>query len=256
MLPRRPRRLENDSFSLVGEVSPSPSVALATLRLPPLRGTPPQRPRLQRRLLLLRIPVAKSSNYTPKDFFFRKAKTEGLRARSAFKIDEIAKRFSIFKRGQAVLDLGAAPGGFLQIILGEVGEKGLVIGVDLAPIKSLHRPNVKTAVLNVLDETFDAQLNEMYKGPFDVVVSDLAPKTSGIKSTDEARSIRLAHKALEVSLARGKAGGHFISKLFMGSDFESFRNEVRAAFNEVKIVRPEATRGASMEIYVVGLVKK
>jgi 23S rRNA (uridine2552-2'-O)-methyltransferase len=194
--------------------------------------------------------------YQPKDFFFRKAKVEGLRARSAFKIDEIARRFSIFKRGQAVLDMGAAPGGFLQIILNEVGEKGTVIGVDLAPIRSLNRTNVKTEVLDVLAEDFDSKLLVLYAGPFDVVVSDLAPKTTGIKLTDEARSIRLAHKALEISLRRGKTGGHFIAKLFMGSDFEAFRTELRAAFDDVKVVRPEATRGASMEIYVVGLNKK
>ena len=87
--------------------------------------------------------------YQPKDYFFRKAKEEGLRARSAFKIDEIAKRFEIFKKGQSVIDLGAAPGGFLQIILNEVGPTGHVVGVDLAAIKPLGRPNVKTAVLDL-----------------------------------------------------------------------------------------------------------
>ncbi len=194
--------------------------------------------------------------YTPKDYFFRKAKESGLRARSAFKIDEIAGRFAIFKKGQAVVDLGAAPGGFLQIIVNEVGPTGTVVGVDLAAIRPLGRPNVKTAVLDVLADDFDAKLLEMHQGPFDVVVSDLAPKTSGIKSTDEARSLRLAGKALEISRTRGRAGGHFIAKLFMGGDFEQFRAEVRALFREVKVVRPEATRGASMEIYLVGLDRK
>ena len=194
--------------------------------------------------------------YTPKDYFFRKAKESGLRARSAFKIDEIAKRFDVFKKGQAVLDMGAAPGGFLQIIVEAVGPKGTVIGVDLAAIRSLNKPNVKTAVLDVLADDFDAKLLEMYDGQFDVVVSDLAPKTSGIKSTDEARSLRLAGKALEVSRTRGTPKGAFIAKLFMGGDFESFRNEVRALFEDVKVVRPEATRGASMEIYLVGLKRR
>jgi 23S rRNA (uridine2552-2'-O)-methyltransferase len=194
--------------------------------------------------------------YTPKDYFFRKAKESGLRARSAFKIDEIASRFDVFRKGQAVVDLGAAPGGFLQIIVNEVGPTGTVVGVDLAAIRPLGRPNVKTAVLDVLADDFDAKLLELYAGPFDVVVSDLAPKTSGIKSTDEARSLRLAGKALEIAQKRGRAGGHFIAKLFMGGDFEQFRNEVRALFTDVKVVRPEATRGASMEIYLVGLQRK
>lgn len=194
--------------------------------------------------------------YQPKDYFFRKAKEEGLRARSAFKIDEIARRFSVFRSGQTVIDLGAAPGGFLQIILQEVGPSGQVVGVDLAAIKPLGRPNIKTAVMDVLAADFQPALEALHPGPIDVVVSDLAPKTTGIKDVDEARSLRLAGIALEVAKARGKSGGHFIAKLFMGADFENFRKEVRALFADVKIVRPEATRGASMEIYVVGLKKR
>lgn len=194
--------------------------------------------------------------YKPKDHFFNKAHKEGLRARSAFKIEEIAKRFSLFKKGQAVLDLGAAPGGFVQIILNAVGEKGTVIGVDLVPIRSFTQPNVKTAALDVLADDFDAQLLKLYQGAFDAVVSDLAPKTTGVRSTDEARSIRLAEKALEVARTRGRPGGHFVAKLFMGGDFESFRDQVRAQYQDVKIVRPEATRGGSMEVYLVGLSMK
>jgi 23S rRNA (uridine2552-2'-O)-methyltransferase len=194
--------------------------------------------------------------YQPKDFFFRKAKADGLRARSAYKIEEIAKKFSIFKKGQAVLDMGAAPGGFLQIIAGEVGARGMVVGVDLAAIKPFGLANVKTAVLDVLADNFDAEVLALYAGDFDVVASDLAPKTSGIRTTDEARSIRLAMKALEVSRARGKVGGHFIAKLFMGGDFDEFRTELRATFDDVKVVRPEATRGGSMEVYMVGLRKR
>jgi 23S rRNA (uridine2552-2'-O)-methyltransferase len=194
--------------------------------------------------------------YQPKDHYFKKAKDQGLRARSAFKIEEIARRFGVFKKGQAVLDLGAAPGGFLQIILAEVGPTGTVVGVDLAAIRPLGAGNVKTEVLDVLGDDFDPRLLELHPGPFDVVVSDLAPKTSGIRSTDEARSLRLAGKALEVARRRGRPGGHFIAKLFMGGDFEQFRGEVRALFEEVKVVRPEATRGASMEIYLVGLRRR
>ena len=200
--------------------------------------------------------MSQSKAYKPKDHFFKKAHAEGLRARSAFKIEEISKRFSIFKKGQAVLDLGAAPGGFLQIIVGEVGATGVVIGVDLVDIRPLGKPNVKTAVLDVLADDFDEKLLELHKGPFDVVASDLAPKTTGTRNTDVARSLRLAGKALELSQTRGKPGGHFITKLFMGSDFEDFRTAVRAVYEDVKIVRPEATRGASMEVYLVGLRRK
>lgn len=194
--------------------------------------------------------------YKAKDHFFEKAHQQGLRARSAFKIDEIARRFSLFRKGHAVLDLGAAPGGFLQIIADEVGSGGMVIGVDLVPIRSLGRANVKTAVLDVLAEDFDARLLALHAGVFDAVVSDLAPKTSGIRTTDEARSIRLAGKALELARTRGRPGGSFVAKLFMGGDFEVFRSDVRAVFDEVKVVRPEATRGSSVEVYLVGLKRK
>jgi 23S rRNA (uridine2552-2'-O)-methyltransferase len=194
--------------------------------------------------------------YQPKDYFFRKARQSGLRARSAFKIDEIARRFGVFKKGQVVVDLGAAPGGFLQVILSEVGPTGFVVGVDLAAIRPLSQPNVVTAVLDVLADDFDARLDALAPRPVDVVVSDLAPKTTGIKGTDEARSLRLAGKALDVGRRRGRAGGHFIAKLFMGGGFDGFRDEIRDLYEDVKVVRPEATRGASMEIYLVGLRRR
>jgi 23S rRNA (uridine2552-2'-O)-methyltransferase len=194
--------------------------------------------------------------YRPKDHFFKKAKQEGFRARSAFKIEELARRFRVLKSGAKVLDLGAAPGGFLQVIAQSIGPSGFALGIDLVRITPLPYAQVKTAVLDVLADDFDAKLRELYGGPFDAVVSDLAPKTTGVRSTDEARSLRLARKALELSRARGRPGSSFIAKLFMGGDFEKFRAEVRAAFEDVKVVRPEATRGASMEVYLVGLRKR
>ncbi|MBX5483837.1 MAG: RlmE family RNA methyltransferase [Myxococcaceae bacterium] len=201
-------------------------------------------------------PLDMGKPYRPKDHFFEKAKREGFRARSAFKIEEITRRFSVFKKGGKVLDLGAAPGGFLQVIADAVGPQGRVIGIDLVPIRPLGKPQVTTAALDVLADDFEEKLAELYDGPFDVVVSDLAPKTTGIKTTDEARSLRLAMRALELAKSRGRPGGAFVAKLFMGGDFETFREAVKAAFEDVKIVRPEATRGASMEVYVVGLRRR
>ncbi len=194
--------------------------------------------------------------YRPKDHYFKKAKQEGLRARSAFKVDEILKRYPFLKKGASVLDLGAAPGGFLQILADAVGPGGRVIGVDIVAIRPFSQQHVKTAVLDVLADDFDAKLSALYDGPYDAVISDMAPKTSGIRTTDEARSLRLARKALELAVTRGRPGSAFVAKLFMGGELEEFRGEVRASFEEVKLVRPEATRGASMEVYVVGLRRK
>ncbi|HEY0096324.1 MAG TPA: RlmE family RNA methyltransferase, partial [Archangium sp.] len=114
--------------------------------------------------------------YRPKDHYFKKAKQEGLRARSAFKVDEILKRYPFLKKGASVLDLGAAPGGFLQILADAVGPSGRVIGVDIVPIRPFSQPFVKTVVLDVLADDFDARLLELYDGPFDAVISDMAPK--------------------------------------------------------------------------------
>jgi 23S rRNA (uridine2552-2'-O)-methyltransferase len=194
--------------------------------------------------------------YRPKDHYFRRAKQLGFRARSAFKLEEIAGRFSILSTGARVLDLGAAPGGFLQVIADAVGPTGIALGIDIVPVKPFTHPQVRTAVADVLAEDFIAQLRSLEDGEFDAVISDLAPKTSGIKSTDEARSIALASRALEIASVRGRENSSFVAKLFMGADFEEFRDRVRLAYEEVKIVRPEATRGRSSEVYVVGLRKR
>ena len=194
-----------------------------------------------------------SKPYDPKDFYYRKAKKEGLRARSAFKIEEIARRFGLLKRGMAVLDLGAAPGGWLQVMADVVGPSGSVVGVDLMPIAPLGKPWVKTAVLDIRAPDFEASLEHLYPGRFDLVTSDMAPKTSGIKGADQARSLELAGLALTVAKKMLKPGGDFVCKLFMGGDFGAFLGSAKAAFAQARVVRPEATRERSFEHYVVAL---
>jgi 23S rRNA (uridine2552-2'-O)-methyltransferase len=194
-----------------------------------------------------------SKPYDPKDFYYRKAKKEGLRARSAYKIEEIAERFRLLRKGLAVLDLGAAPGGWLQVMADQVGPTGVIVGVDLVPIASIGKSWVKTAVLDILAADFEAKLGALHAGRFDLVTSDMAPKTSGIKDSDEARSLELAHLALEAAKKTLKPGGSFVCKVFMGSGFEEFLRACKAAFARTKVVRPEATRGRSFEHYVVGL---
>ncbi len=190
------------------------------------------------------------------DHFYREAKRQGLRARSAFKIEEIARRFSLLKAGRRVLDLGAAPGGFLKIIADAVGPKGLVLGVDIVPIAPLGRPQVKTAVIDILAPDAIGRIAAEAAPPFDVVTSDAAPKTTGIRITDEARSLELARAALAIAQLMLKPGGSFVCKVFLGGDFPVCEKEASAAFQEVKVVRPEATRGGSFEVYVVGLKRR
>jgi 23S rRNA (uridine2552-2'-O)-methyltransferase len=190
--------------------------------------------------------------YDPKDFYYRKAKKEGLRARSAFKIDEILRRHRLLGRGDAVLDLGAAPGGFLQILADAVGEEGVAVGVDLEPIRNLGRPWVRTAVVDLLAPDAIDRVRALHAGRFQLVTSDMAPKTIGVKVTDEARSLELVRTALGVAEAVLARGGAFVAKVFMGGDFPALKKELGARFAEVHVARPQATRESSYEVYVVG----
>src|SRR6266478_6593208 len=189
--------------------------------------------------------------YDPRDRFWRKAKKEGLRARSAFKLDEIQRRFHVLRPGGRALDLGAAPGGWCQIAAREVGPKGFVLGVDLEPIPALPAP-AQTWVADAFSPELLERLRKEGRAPYDAVLSDLAPKTSGVRSADEARSLELAGRALGLSLSVLKPSGVFVVKVFMGGDFEPFLRRSKATFLDVRVVRPEATvaRG-SKEVYLV-----
>ncbi|HEY1906826.1 MAG TPA: RlmE family RNA methyltransferase [Myxococcaceae bacterium] len=191
--------------------------------------------------------------YRPKDHYFQRAKQRGFRARSAFKLEELVERFGLVRSGGHVLDLGAAPGGFLQVVAKAVGPSGLAVGVDLVPLRPFSEAWVRTAVVDVLADDARARVEAVAEGPYDAVLSDMAPKTTGVRATDEARSLRLAERALELAQALGKPGSSFVTKLFMGGDFETFRARLRDVYREVKVVRPEATRSSSVEIYLVGL---
>jgi 23S rRNA (uridine2552-2'-O)-methyltransferase len=190
--------------------------------------------------------------YDPKDFYYRKAKKEGLRARSAFKIEEIARRHRLLVPGMAVLDLGAAPGGFLQVLAEAVGPRGAAVGVDLEPIRNLGKAWVRTAVVDLLAPDALDRIRALHPGRFDLVTSDMAPKTIGVKVTDEARSLELARMALSVAEATLRLGGAFVCKVFMGGDFPTLKKELAARFDTVHVARPQATRDRSYEVYVVG----
>jgi len=189
--------------------------------------------------------------YNPRDRFWRKAKKEGLRARSAYKLEEIQERFRLLRPGSRVLDLGAAPGGWCQIAGQLVGPKGFVLGIDLEPIAALPAP-AQTWVADAFAPELLERLRVEGRAPYDAVLSDLAPKTSGVRGSDEARSLELAGRALGLAMQVLKPSGSFVVKVFMGGDFEGFLRQCRQAFGKVRIVRPEASvaRG-SKEVYLV-----
>jgi 23S rRNA (uridine2552-2'-O)-methyltransferase len=190
--------------------------------------------------------------YDPKDFYYRKAKKAGLRARSAFKIDEILKRHRLLGKGHAVLDLGAAPGGFLQILAEVVGETGVAVGVDLEPIRNIGKSWVRTGIVDLLAADALEKIRALHPGRFHLVTSDMAPKTIGVKITDEQRSLELVRMALGVAGETLERGGAFVAKVFMGGEFPLLKKEIAARFETVHVARPQATRESSYEVYVVG----
>jgi 23S rRNA (uridine2552-2'-O)-methyltransferase len=192
-----------------------------------------------------------SRRYDPRDRFFQKAKKEGLRARSAYKLEEIQLRFRLLRPGGRVLDLGAAPGGWCQIAARAVGARGFVLGLDLEPIPALPPP-VVTWVADAFAPELPARLRQEGHAPYDAVLSDLAPKTSGAHTVDEARSIALAERALGLSLEVLKPDGAFVVKIFMGGDFEGYHRTAKQTFLQVKVVKPEASLARhSKEVYLV-----
>lgn len=184
------------------------------------------------------------------DHYGRKAKADGFPARSVYKLDEIDRRLKLLRPGMRVLDLGASPGSWTMYAAQRVGPSGRVLGLDLHP----HRGALpKNAEIRVLD-AFQASVEELGgAASYDVVLSDMAPKTTGHRSVDQARSQALFEHALDVAVAVLRPGGHFVGKIFQGPDFELARKKVAEHFEECRIVRPDATRDISYEIFLAGL---
>lgn len=189
--------------------------------------------------------------YIPNDKFARRARQEGYRARSAYKLLDIQRKFRILKKGQRVLDLGAAPGSWLQVAASIVGEKGKIAGVDLVPIKPLSFSWVETFQKDIQDENFIEFMRQKEPQLFDVVLSDVAPNTTGIKERDQAVSHELASKVLHIALQALKKNGSLVIKFFEGPDTPPLIEEAEQYFSTVKLVKPAASTKGSKEIYLV-----
>ena len=195
--------------------------------------------------------------YQPQDRFFKKAKEEGYRARSAYKLEEIQRRFHIVKQSDYVLDLGAAPGSFMQFISKIVGQKGIVVGIDLKPIAPFKQTNIKTYKGDIFDDLIYKKIeNETGISKFDVITSDLAPSTTGIKSLDAGRSFQLNEQVLNVAEKHLKKGGNAIMKAFPGADHSELVRLAKERFRQFKIFKPEAVRKSSREVYIICIGKR
>jgi 23S rRNA (uridine2552-2'-O)-methyltransferase len=188
--------------------------------------------------------------YAKPDAKTKAAKAQGFPARSVFKLEEIDRRVRLLKGGQKVLDLGAAPGSWSLYASQKVGPSGRVLAIDLQDIRQGFPPNVKVTQGDALTLE-NASLSEF--APYDVVLSDMAPNTSGSKVRDQAYSFELCMRALDVAHALGKPGSHFVAKIFMSDDFKEARRVAGERYERSQVIRPEGTRRQSSEVFIVGL---
>ena len=188
-----------------------------------------------------------------RDYYYRKAKQEDYRSRAVYKLLEAIKKYRFIKKGDIVVDLGAAPGGWVQGCLKTVGKEGFVLAVDVRSIKPFKEPNVIFIRGDVSEkETLNAIMDRL-PSVADVVISDLSPNLSGVWEVDHARQIKLAYDALEIAKNTLKRGGNFFVKIFEGDLSNDFIREVKKRFQAIRIFRPKASRKRSSEVYILGL---
>jgi 23S rRNA (uridine2552-2'-O)-methyltransferase len=184
------------------------------------------------------------------DPYVKEAARRGYRSRAAFKLLELAERDALFQPGMTVVDLGAAPGSWSQVLRERLGGKSTIVAVDLLPMQGL--PGVQVVQGDLESDTDLATIEQALDGkPADLVISDMAPNLSGIDVVDQARSVRLAELALDFGLAHLQPGGDLVIKVFQGAGLDAFQRLVRADFSKVYLRKPKASRERSREHYVV-----
>jgi 23S rRNA (uridine2552-2'-O)-methyltransferase len=194
---------------------------------------------------------AMAMTYKPHDHYFKKAKQKGYRSRAAYKLLELHQRFRLMKPGGSVVDLGAAPGGWLQVAAETVGPSGKVIGVDLQPIADFRQPNIILLQGDITIIETHAKIKESLGGLAHCVLSDMAPKLSGIRDADVARCLELNRAALAVATQLLRPGGALLVKSFVSDELQPFTMELKKVFSAVQRTRPEATRQGSSELYLL-----
>ncbi|MDD4319542.1 MAG: RlmE family RNA methyltransferase [Candidatus Peribacteraceae bacterium] len=191
--------------------------------------------------------------YVPNDHWSRRAAEEGYRARSVYKLQELDERFKLLQPGMTVLDLGAAPGSWLQYVSQQIGEAGKAIGFDLQAIHEVA-PNVSVHRLDITDAVaMERALDEEEVGFVDLVLSDAAPNTSGVRDVDQWRSVELAQAVLAVAARFLKKDGRCALKVFRGGDFDELVRDIktRGVWRDVRITKVQASRDRSREVYLV-----
>ena len=189
------------------------------------------------------------------DHYFKKAKKENYPARSVYKLEEIQKKYRFIKSGDTVLDFGCYPGSWSIYAARIVGPKGLVVGVDLQEVKKISIAKAAEIIWfcdDIMSDDIVEKLQET-KNNFRIVLSDIAPQTSGNKWVDQQQSLNLARRVLELAASLLEKDGNFYVKVFEGEDFKEFVDSVRKSFKTVKIVKPKSSRSESREVFVLGM---
>ncbi|HUV49928.1 MAG TPA: RlmE family RNA methyltransferase [Anaerolineae bacterium] len=206
---------------------------------------------------------SKSKHNKWEDHYSQQAKKEQFPARSVYKLKEIQQKYKIIKKGDRILDLGCFPGSWLLYAADLAGEKGEIVGIDLKPLSKsvlLKLPaNTRTYVGDMLSVDGKDEKDEKLKAvgkDFNIVMSDMAPDTTGNKNVDAARSFNLCQAALRIAKDLLVDGGSFICKIFQGEDFKEFIDSVKLNFNKHKIFKPQSSKKSSKEIYIIGFEKK
>jgi 23S rRNA (uridine2552-2'-O)-methyltransferase len=181
------------------------------------------------------------------DHYSRRAKKDRYTARSVYKLQEIQQKYCLIKKGDKILDLGCSPGSWLLYAAKLTGDRGRVVGVDLKPVTIRAGPNIEIINGDVFDQDADTLGRD-----FNVVMSDMAPATTGHKAVDAARSAGLCEAALAIAQDVLVPGGSFVCKIFQGPDFNQFVDAVKAGFDKQRIFKPKSSRKASKEIFVIG----
>jgi len=189
--------------------------------------------------------------YDRKDHFYRKAKREGKASRAVYKLAELQRRFKLISKGAAVVDLGCAPGGWMQELAPMVGPKGSVVGIDILPLALPLPKNCTFIEGDINDDDKMAEVERAAGGRVSCVLSDMSPNLSGVAFADAYHSYELAMRALEACDRVLKNGGNFVVKIFPGEEFAGFVKELKSRFKKVNTVIPEATRKTSSERYLV-----
>jgi 23S rRNA (uridine2552-2'-O)-methyltransferase len=185
-----------------------------------------------------------------KEFFYRQAKKEKYRARSAYKLIELDKKFHLLKPGVVVVDLGAAPGSWSQVVLEKIKDNGFLLAVDILPIVPLAG-KVHFMKADLFKDSIVEEISEVLPSKADLVISDVAPEFSGIKSRDIGLANELSSISFKIAKEALRKGGNFVCKVFPSQDTDELIKDVKGYFEVVKIVKPKASLKGSSEVYIV-----